>query len=279
MIDPIDELLVQHPLPEADGGKESKGNLVIVGGAPSCPGAPILAGRAALRCGAGRVQLVVHPSLAAPVGVAFPEALVLGWDPAAESMPEEVRERIASAAAVIVGPGLADEAPSAALDVGRYLGPGVLVVDALAITCLSDPALPTDPAPLAAPNPKEASRLLEADLDDDTDLGELATRVAKLLGGPTAVRGEQTVVDDGDGHQWLHRSDAPGLGTPGSGDTLIGALGAFLARGAEPLSALGWAVAVHGRAGELLSERAPVGYLASEIADAMPAALAALTLR
>lgn len=278
---PIEELLVREPLPELSGGKDSKGNLVIVGGAPSCPGAPILAGRAALRCGSGRVQLVVHPTLATAVGVALPEALVLGWDPAAERLPDEVRTCIETAAAVVVGPGLEDGAPSAALEASRHLGAGVLVVDARSIPCLADPGLATDRPPLAAPNPKEAARLLEeeidGELDDEDDLADLAARVAELVGGPTAVRGALTVIDDGDGNRWLHRSTAPGLGTPGSGDTLIGALGAFLSRGATPLAALGWAVAVHGRAGDVLAARTSIGFLATEIADAMPEALGHLT--
>jgi len=278
MTEPLHRLLTEAALPAVDGGKDTRGNLMIVGGAPSCPGAAILAGLAALRCGAGRVQLVVHPSVAAAVGAAFPEALVLGWDPH-EPPPAKVREPMEEALAVIVGPGLGDEGPRAAVAVSRAMGDGLLVVDAKAIPALSDPALVDRPRWLAAPNPKEAADLLGDHLDDedgdgdDEQLRQAAGRVAKVVGGPAAVRGATTVVDDGDGRQWLHRSGVPGLGAPGSGDVLVGALGGLLARGASPLVALAWAVSAHARAGALLAEAHPVGFLAREVADMLPAAL------
>jgi hydroxyethylthiazole kinase-like uncharacterized protein yjeF len=277
MTEPLDRLLSEAPLPAVEGGKDSRGNLLIVGGAPSCPGAAILAGLAALRCGAGRVQLVVHPAVAAAVGAAFPEALVLAWDPH-EPPPAKVRGPMEEALAVIVGPGLGDEGPRAAVAVSQAMGDGVLVVDAKAIPALSDPALADRPHWLAAPNPKEAADLLGERLDDDGDeddeqLAALAERVAKVVGGPAAVRGALTVVDDAEGRRWSHRSGVPGLGAPGSGDVLVGALGGFLARGASPLTALAWAVAVHARAGALLAADHPVGFLAREVADTLPAAL------
>lgn len=277
MTEPLHALLADTPLPAVDGGKDTRGNLVVVGGAPSCPGAAILAGHAALRCGAGRVQLVVHPSVAAAVGAAFPEALVLGWDPR-EGLPARLRGPMEDAAAVVVGPGLGEEGPAAAVAVSHAMGEGVLVVDAKAIPALGDPALADRPHWLTAPNPKEAADLLGEEEGsgaerDDEQLAELAVRVAKVVGGPAAVRGATTVVDDGDSRQWSYRSGGPGLGTPGSGDVLIGALGGLLARGASPLAALAWAVAAHGEAGALLAEARPVGFLAREVADALPAAL------
>ena len=281
MTEPLQRLLAEAPLPAVDGGKDSRGNLVIVGGAPSCPGAAILAGQAALRCGAGRVQLVVHPSVAAAVGAAFPEALVLGWDPR-EGLPARLRGPLEEAAAVVVGPGLGGEGPTAAVAVSRSMGDGVLVLDAKSIPSLDDPALAERPQRLAAPNPKEAALLLGDHLDgdaepDDEQLSDLAVRVAKVVGGPAAVRGATTILDDGESRQWSHRSEVPGLGAPGSGDVLVGALGGFLARGASPLTALAWAVAAHAEAGVILAEGRPVGFLAREVADALPAALVRLS--
>lgn len=270
------ELLAAHPLPDPGGGKEAKGNLVVVGGAPSCPGSAILAGRAALRCGAGRVQLVVHPAVTASVGAAFPEALVLGWDPRSDDMPQMVHDQMAKAAAVVVGPGLEDEATDAAVAVSERLAGAVLIVDALAIPALTDPAVERVERRMAAPNPKEACRLLGQELDDEPDVGSLAAAISKLLGSPTAVRGAETVIDDGEGHQWVQRSPTPGLGTPGSGDVVIGALGGLLSRGASPLVAVGWAVAAHARAGARLAEKNQVGFLAGEIADSLPEALRSL---
>lgn len=278
MTGPLRELLAHHPLAAPEGGKDSKGDLVIVGGAPSCPGAAILAGRAALRCGAGRVQLVVDASVTAAVGAALPEALVLGW---AEGypVPEAVGRRLGTAAAVVVGPGLDGGAPEMAIEASRHMDAGVLVVDARSLPALTSGDLASGPHRVAAPNPKEAAELLgEAEVDDadEATIARLAGRLSELVAGPAAVRGQVTVLYDGDGQSWQERSSAPGLGTPGSGDVLMGALGGFLARGASPLAALGWAVAVHSAAGARLGRDRPVGFLASEVADELPHALAAL---
>src|SRR3546814_2132923 len=72
-------------------------------------------------------QLVVHPDVATAIAVALPEALVLGWDPA-DALPEAVVSRLARAAAVVVGPGMGEEAQAAARAVGHHVE-GILVVD------------------------------------------------------------------------------------------------------------------------------------------------------
>lgn len=278
MTAPLRELLARHPLGPPEGGKDAKGNLVIVGGAASCPGAALLAGRAALRCGAGRVQLVVDPSVTAAVGAALPEALVLGWAEGA-GVPEAVAHRLRDAAAVVVGPGLDGGAPEMAVAASRRIDGGVLVVDARSLPALTSGELAAGVHRVAAPNPAEAAELLGEGGPDDADeatVARLAARLAEVVGGPVAVRGAVSVVDDGAGQVWQERSSSPGLGTPGSGDVLMGALGGFLARGASPLAALGWAVAVHGAAGVRLGHERPVGFLASEVADELPVALAAL---
>ena len=73
---------------------------------------------------------------------------------------------------------------------------------------------------------------------------------------------------------WTYRGGAPGLGVSGSGDTLAGIVGGLLARGADPLTALLWAVWLHGEAGAALARRVgPIGFLAREIPGEIPALL------
>jgi NAD(P)H-hydrate repair Nnr-like enzyme with NAD(P)H-hydrate dehydratase domain len=75
-----------------------------------------------------------------------------------------------------------------------------------------------------------------------------------------------------DGRVWRFEGGAPGLGVSGSGDVLAGIAGGLLARGAEPLTALLWAVLLHGEAGEQLARKVgPIGFLARQIADKIPA--------
>jgi NAD(P)H-hydrate repair Nnr-like enzyme with NAD(P)H-hydrate dehydratase domain len=89
------------------------------------------------------------------------------------------------------------------------------------------------------------------------------------------VKGVTSHVVTPGGRAWTYSGGAPGLGVSGSGDTLAGIVGGLLARGAEPLTALLWAVLLHGEAGETLAGKiGPIGFLAREIPDEIPALLA-----
>lgn len=70
--------LSRWPLPEIGGGKENKGRLLVVGGARQTPGAVLLATQAALRVGAGKVQLATAAPNATALACALPEAYVEG---------------------------------------------------------------------------------------------------------------------------------------------------------------------------------------------------------
>jgi NAD(P)H-hydrate repair Nnr-like enzyme with NAD(P)H-hydrate dehydratase domain len=88
------------------------------------------------------------------------------------------------------------------------------------------------------------------------------------------VKGAESRIVAPDGRAWLFTGGVPGLGVSGSGDVLAGIVGGLLARGAPPLTALLWAVWLHGEAGTALSKKVgPVGFLAREIADEVPGLL------
>ena len=267
---PLADLLAGTTLPDGDGDKTARGTVVIVGGPPTCPGGAVLAGTAALRTGAGRVQLVVHPDVAVAVAVAFPEAYVCGWD-LIRPMPHELAARLQRADAVVVGPGCDDAVDAAVDEVAATVGRTPLVLDAAALA--RAPHL-TDAALVLAPNTSEAADLLGED-GDHRDEATLATALAARLGAPVAVRGASSAVADETGGTWVLDRSPSGLGTPGSGDVLIGVLGALLADGAKPAAALGWAVALHAEAGARLAATTPTGYLARDLLDELPAAIAA----
>jgi ADP-dependent NAD(P)H-hydrate dehydratase len=262
---PLPDLLAQHALPDATGGKDERGTLVVVGGPATCPGAALLAGTAALRSGAGRVQLVVDPAVSAALGVAIPEALVTGWDQTGR-VPDAVAGRLESADAVVIGPGQDRMDPAVVHAIVELAGAAPVVLDAGALPACR--TLPDDTVLVVAPNTVEAEELV-----GPGDAGTLATTLSEKLLRPVAVRGAVTVVADGD-ERWAFDDAPPGLGTPGSGDVLIGVLGRLLAGGMDPVGALGWAVELHAVAAALLAQSTPVGYLAREIADQLPRALA-----
>jgi ADP-dependent NAD(P)H-hydrate dehydratase len=145
-------------------------------------------------------------------------------------------------------------------------GDAPIVVDAGALrACRS---VPDGTTLVVAPNAGEAE-----DLVGPGDEATTATLLAEKLLRPVAVRGAVTVVAH-EGARWVFDDAPPGLGTPGSGDVFVGILGRFLAAGMPPLAALGWAVELHAVAAALLAQSTPVGYLAREIADQLPQALA-----
>jgi hydroxyethylthiazole kinase-like uncharacterized protein yjeF len=268
----LGEALAAHPLPPVDGDKGQRGALVLVAGGALCPGAAVLAATAALRAGAGRLQIACHPSVVAAVGIAVPEALVVGWDVAAPP-PATLVDRLPSASAVLLGPGLDDGADGAARVVAEQLPPDVpLLLDARALPAAGDLA---DRHLVVLPNLDEARELAEAlGVAADGEAQALGRAIAEVLGAVVAVRGETTLVIGE--RSYAHRGD-PGLGASGSGDVLVGFAAGLLARGVGDLAAVAWAVATHGRAGTVLGQGRPLpGYLPRELLDVLPDAVEAL---
>jgi ADP-dependent NAD(P)H-hydrate dehydratase len=74
----IRDVLRRMPLPEPgrETDKDARGRVLVVGGCPEVPGAALLAGVAALRAGAGQLQIATAASVAVPLGLAVPEARV-----------------------------------------------------------------------------------------------------------------------------------------------------------------------------------------------------------
>jgi NAD(P)H-hydrate repair Nnr-like enzyme with NAD(P)H-hydrate dehydratase domain len=129
--------------------------------------------------------------------------------------------------------------------------------------------------PILLPHSGELASLLDCDEQKiKREPIECGIRAAELYRSVVLVKGVVSHVVTPSGDAWTYRGGAPGLGVSGSGDVLAGIVGGLLARGAEPLNALIWAVWIHGQAGARLAKKiGPVGFLAREIADQVPALL------
>jgi hydroxyethylthiazole kinase-like uncharacterized protein yjeF len=276
----VDERMLRGwPLPPPGDSKNARGRIVVVGGSEQSPGAVMLAGLAALRVGAGRLTLVTPESIAVPVAVAVPEAgvLALGEEPSPRRLlTDEVREELATADAVLVGPGIADSRLARLLveavhdAIGERTG---LVLDAFALGVLPElDGLVLPRRAVLSPNTEEAGILLGRDVDD---VAEAVARIAARYGAATSCYGD-IAAPHGDG-PWHVDAGGPGLGTSGSGDVLAGAVAGLLARGADAAQAAVWATYLHADAGDRLSQRiAPLGFLAGELCAELPHALAAV---
>lgn len=245
--------------------KGTFGRACVIGGAEGLVGAALLAGRAALRLGAGRVV----------VGLAARNPPLVDWD-SPELMLREAGTVGDDYDAWVVGPGLGGgERAQAIVDkAARYEQPVVLDADALN-TIASNPALrdaiaqrgaPT----LATPHPAEAARLLGCDTQAvQADRVAAATSIATQLRAHVVLKGTGSIVARPDGSFDVNASGNPALATAGSGDVLAGILGALLAQGVDAALAMRIGVCVHGAAADALVAQGigPLGLTASEIID------------
>jgi hydroxyethylthiazole kinase-like uncharacterized protein yjeF len=150
--------------------------------------------------------------------------------------------------------------------------PAHLVLDAALLHALQPPATSRPSPPILLPHAGELSSLLDCSEEDvERDPIGCGRRAAERYGALVLVKGVTSHVVTPDGRAWTYSGGAPGLGVSGSGDVLAGIVGGLLARGAEPLAALLWAVLLHGEAGEGLAAKVgPIGFLAREIPDELP---------
>jgi hydroxyethylthiazole kinase-like uncharacterized protein yjeF len=289
-----ERFLRRWPLPRIDPGgtKETRGQVLIVGGAPQMPGAVILAATAALRAGAGKLQVATVASVASLVATQVPEALVVGLRQTrkggiAPAAARELLRRCETADAVLIGPGMVDTSAASrlVLELLRRLGPKPLVLDAEALACASaDPsALSEAKAKVAVtPHSGEMAQMLGEPLSRiERDPAGTAVRAARKLRVVVALKGADTFIADPSGRLLCNRhAGNAGLGTSGSGDTLSGVVVGLLARGADLLQATAWGVFLHGRAGDVLARKVgPLGYLARELLAEIPREMARLSRR
>lgn len=292
MARPAPEVVTPHllrgwPLPGLKDDKESRGRVLIVGGSRSNPGGVLLAAEAALRVGAGKVQVVTTESTATALAVALPEGMVRGVaeDGAGQLTLEaaDVAVELAQECeAVLVGPGLGDPGKAGALTarILPELRTGV-VLDALAMVAVTE-----DPTCLGhlqgravlTPNVTELARTLGWDEDKvEADPREAALRLAARTGACVSSGGAVTWTAHPDGRSWAGAVGGPGLGVSGSGDVKAGAVAGLCGRGADPCQAAVWGSHLHGTAGDrLTADLGPAGFLARELTLQIPRVLAEL---
>jgi hydroxyethylthiazole kinase-like uncharacterized protein yjeF len=273
------------PLPLPEGGKASRGTVLVVGGSRGTPGAMLLAGVAALRVGAGVLQLAGPESVATALGIHVPEALALALPEAAAGSVSRravdmMGDLLSSAQAVLIGPGLyGAEEESQALVAGlveRVGAETTVVLDAYGLRGLRPEAVASVAGRLVlTPNLSEAAALLGRAEDAIGDVAESARAAARRFSAVVALQGH---VADPDGRLWVDESGHVGLGTSGSGDVLAGLVAGLLARGAAPAQASCWGTHLHATAGERLAARiGRLGFLARELLDEAPLVLAELS--
>jgi hydroxyethylthiazole kinase-like uncharacterized protein yjeF len=273
--------LRQHPLPPViDGDKETKGRILVLAGSREVPGAALLTAIAAMRAGAGKLRIATVQSAASKLGMAMPEAMVVALPEARDGgFSAAAQRRVGSVAegvdAIIAGPGVMPNAICPKIARSLLATDAAVALDVAFLETLPAGASKRAIPPVLLPNADELSSLLGCTPQEvERSPVGCGRAAAERYNAVVLVKGVASHVVTADGETWRYDGGAPGLGVSGSGDVLAGIVGGLLARGAEPLSALLWAVWLHGEAGVSLAKRiGPIGFLAREIADEVPALL------
>ena len=276
--------LKRHPLPPVAGGdKDDHGKVLIIAGSRDVPGAALLAAHGAMRAGAGKLQIAAPDDIAVPLGIVMPEAMVVGFATArdggfARRAVKAMIEQAKRADAIVAGPGMTGN-PATERLASELMGLGKPVaLDAALLHALPEHDTEARDAgipPILLPHAGEMASLLECEAEEVADDPLYCGReCASRYGAVVLVKGVQSHMVAPDGRAWKYRGGGPGLGISGSGDTLAGIVGGLLARGADPLTALLWAVWLHGEAGARLAKKVgTLGFLAREIPSEVPALL------
>jgi NAD(P)H-hydrate epimerase len=287
MSEPADSVPLPRLKPRTpDGHKGTYGRVLVIGGSLGMSGAISLTGKAALRSGAGLVQLAV-PAPCLPMVAGFEPSYMTAPLPADEqgridaSARERLLELADTATVVAVGPGLGR---SSAIDqIVAWLYKDLnkpLVVDADGLNALADQpdVLPQHQGErVLTPHPGEFARLINRSTRDvQAEREGLASEFAARHGVVLVLKGHRTFITDGKrGVQ--NTTGNPGMATGGSGDVLTGIIAGLAAQGLSAFDAAHLAVHVHGLAGDLaVRELSEVSLIASDLLDWLPTAFKAL---
>jgi hydroxyethylthiazole kinase-like uncharacterized protein yjeF len=246
--------------------KGSFGDVAVLGGAHGMLGAAILAARAALYAGAGRVFAA---TVDAGPGVDLAQPEIMLRDAAGFAFDGRT---------VVAGPGMGNSASAMRLLAKVFEGSGPLVVDADALNLVA--ASPDLAARLArhegpavlTPHPLEAARLLGVTAPIvQADRLENARELAQRLNAVVVLKGAGSVIARPDGEVAINTTGNPGLATGGSGDVLAGLCGTLLAQGWPAWAAARGAVWMHGAAADrlVLEGAGPIGLTAGELPRAI----------
>jgi ADP-dependent NAD(P)H-hydrate dehydratase / NAD(P)H-hydrate epimerase len=270
--------------------KGSYGNVGIIGGADGMTGAAVLAARAALHMGPGKV----YAGLLARDGIVFdainPEIMMRAASEVAED---------AGITAFAIGMGAGDGKPVKTL-LSLVLAsnkPTVIDADALAFVHIDDAGTASSgennnrksfssksfeaKTPESArqystlssdivltPHPGEAARLLGTTAAAiQNNRVEAACQIAKRATAIVVLKGAGTIIATPRGDYFINPTGNPGMASGGMGDALAGMIAAFMSQGLAPPHAAQLAVYLHGAAADAACHHGmgPHGLTASEV--------------
>jgi hydroxyethylthiazole kinase-like uncharacterized protein yjeF len=256
-------------LRQPDSHKGSYGHVVIAGGDNGMLGATLLAGRAALRCGSGKVHILSTQAHLDMPALGCPELM-------SQVFIENDISLVQQASVVVLGPGLG------LLDWGQQVFNSLIdlskpmVIDADALSLLSKTAARRTKSPwVLTPHPGEAARLLGcSNAEIQKDRLSAALKIAKQYDCVCVLKGVGTLIAGGGGLPVLCDRGNAGMASAGMGDVLSGMIAAFIGLGIEPRQAAELAVYLHASAAdEVVHNSAQACLIASDVINQLPVSL------
>lgn len=269
-----------------DCHKKSCGRVLVVGGSQGMSGSVCMVGEAALRSGAGMVELAVPASLVPIVETKITETVTI---PLSETFARSVDSMAVDAVLdllsefdiLVLGPGLSLNDSTAEFVhevVASSALPLVLDADGLNAMVGHTDAVALRRAPtVLTPHPGEMARLAGAAIADvQHDRPGFVRSASRDLKAVTVLKGAVTLVSDGE-LMAVNPTGNPGMATMGSGDVLTGVIAGLMAQGVEPFAAAQAGVWIHGAAGDLAArELSEYGVIAGDILARLPRVFAGL---
>ena len=266
---------------EENTNKGSYGTLLSVCGSTGMAGAAMLAARAALRSGAGLVNMALPSELYPVVAGALPEPVYTllertHGDVISEDSAALLNQKMLSASAVLLGCGLGTSALARSLLRRVAACSSVpLVIDADGINLLAEniDILKTVRVPVVlTPHPGEMARLLHTTAEQVQERRlDYARRFAQEHGVTLVLKGSGTIVAAPDGRVFVNTTGNPGMAKGGSGDVLAGMIASLAAQGITPYWAAVFGVFLHGLAGDRCAKRlSQRGVLPSDLIEELP---------
>jgi len=254
--------------------KGSMGNALIIAGSYGMAGAAVLAAKACMRSGAGKVKVHTPSCNNSILQISVPEAIVsTDHDELYFSEPISTE----NTDSIAIGPGLGQQESTAIAlvsQIRRAQSPIVLDADALNILGSHRAWLQQLPKDIImTPHPKEFDRLKGIGSTDSYDRLSKARDMAEQLHAYIILKGHYSALCLPDGHVVFNNTGNAGMATAGSGDVLTGIITGLLARGYKQADACMLGMYLHGLAGDIaVKETGMESMIAGDIIRFIPQA-------
>ena len=269
---------------DKSSNKGTFGHVLVIGGSKNMSGAINLAGLSAYKTGCGLVTLCVPKCISNTLKKKFPESVFIeipnnvdGLTMDESCFIDEIKQKLMKKpSAIVIGPGMTNRNGLLKLikDALRYFDcPIILDADALNLISKDLSIIKKCKQQIIlTPHPGEMARISQNSIKDiQKNRISIAKEISAITKAITILKGNRTIISSPKGETYINSSGNEGMATGGMGDSLTGIIASFIAQGYNPLEASILGVFVHGKAGDIISEKnTRRGILASEVIDLLP---------